>query len=135
MSDGQLDCTQLKRRISMPLGRQLRPRNLIPKQQDPIVPLDRMISFKKKALNQSEPHLFLVDGSRPENRGKIFAQSQPTRRLTGMSTDIVSCKSKAIYSYRIVNQRLSHVAAFSPPRSVNPNQQQIAYRFVFTNAI
>ena len=56
----------------------------------------------------------------------------------------------AVYSYRIANQRLSHVAAFAPPRSQaypagsgataalpvgNPRHQHIAYRFVFTNTL
>lgn len=51
--------------------------------------------------------------------------------------------SPAVYSYSIVNQRLSHIAAFVPPKgnglaggTVGGHQStQIAYRFVFTNAL
>jgi hypothetical protein len=42
----------------------------------------------------------------------------------------------AVYSYKIVNQRLSHTAAFVPPRaSAGPTCPNIAYRFVFTNTL
>ena len=41
----------------------------------------------------------------------------------------------AVYSYKIVNQRLSHIAAFAPPRAAAGPRANIAYRFVFTNAI
>lgn len=43
----------------------------------------------------------------------------------------------AVYSYAIVNQRLSHIAAAfsSHSSSSGPQRSQIAYRFVFTNSI
>ena len=42
---------------------------------------------------------------------------------------------RAVYSYTIVNQRLSHIAAFVPPRVTRVESSQIAYRFVFTNTL
>lgn len=46
-----------------------------------------------------------------------------------------SPSSLAVYSYAIVNQKLSHVGAFVPSRgSLHPNAS-IAYRFIFTNSL
>lgn len=152
MSDGQIDCVPLKRRIAAVPGRQLRPRNLVPKQPiAPILPLGGPAKGGEQEAagavsrplisSRRETHVFVIDGRHPEARGKILTKAPPPtpRRLACPVPAMFpasSSSNKAIYSYRIVNQRLSHVAAFSPPRSANSEgPQQIAYRFVFTNSI
>lgn len=151
MSDGQIDCVPLKRRIAAVPGRQLRQRNLVPKQPiAPILPLGGPAKGEQQAAgaagrplvsSRRETHVFVIDGRHPEGRGKILTKAPlPTPRRLACPAPamfpISPSGNKAIYSYRIVNQRLSHVAAFSPPRSANPDgPQQIAYRFVFTNSI
>lgn len=73
----------------------------------------------------------------------VTASAAQTGSSYGGSKSRRGGPSPAVYSYSIVNQRLSHIAAFVPPKgngltggaTGGHHPAHIAYRFVFTNAL
>lgn len=145
MSDGHLDSPHLQQKISRLRGAL--------QATHPYAPICRV---QKCPMDGRRPLTALTNTSNPASsqsrvlvwRGKVGGVLMDAKLMhPNESSSNLQRRSPAVYSYRIVNQRLSHVAASAPPRSQaypaesalpaasSSRHQHIAYRFVFTNAL